>query len=220
MNRHPGQPATMQSPEAAPVNPALGSAQPTLPGAAPGYGSAPIPAGRSRKPIFVGVGVIGLIVAIVVGALLVASGGDHGASPGMPAAMSSAAASATPHGTEPAATPSATPAATAGPTTHAYPGTYSPTGPMGTARMAHTATLLSDGRALIAGGLNFRDGDPGFRILVSAELYDPKSGTFSPTGSMGTARVGHTATLLPDGRVLIAGGGDGSGTTASAELYS
>jgi hypothetical protein len=93
-------------------------------------------------------------------------------------------------------------------------GTFSPTGSMTTARSGHTATLLSDGRVLIAGGDGFD--------LASAELYSPAAGTFSPTGSMTTARSGHTATLLADGRVLIAGGGgvfSNAYYTDSAELY-
>jgi hypothetical protein len=81
-------------------------------------------------------------------------------------------------------------------------GTFSPTGSMATARSHQTATLLSDGRVLIAGGWN------GSTSQSSAELYDPKTGTFSPTGSMATARDFHTATLLADGGVLVAGGGD------------
>jgi WD40 repeat protein len=102
-------------------------------------------------------------------------------------------------------------------------GTFSPTGAMATARGIQTATLLSDGRVLIAGGSDFGviaggSASPGDvlegNILASAELYDPKTGTFSPTGSMTTVRVDHTATLLSDGRVLIAGGAD-----SSAELY-
>ena len=44
-------------------------------------------------------------------------------------------------------------------------------------------------------------------------------GTWSSTGSMATARTGHSATLLPDGKVLVAGGGGNSGILASAELY-
>ena len=64
----------------------------------------------------------------------------------------------------------------------------------------HTATLLPNGKVLVAGGLVTAT------CLTSAELYDPASGTWSATGSLNTARYCHTATLLPNGKVLVAGG--------------
>jgi WD40 repeat protein len=96
-------------------------------------------------------------------------------------------------------------------------GKFSATGSMTIAREHHTATLLPDGRVLIVGG----DRDMrSLNYLASAEIYDPATGKFSATGSMSTPRSLHTATLLPDGRVLIAGGENAkSGGLASAELY-
>ncbi len=82
---------------------------------------------------------------------------------------------------------------------------------MNAARHMHTATLLPNGAVLVAGG-RFQDGGPG---QASAELYDPATATFSPTGGMATPRYLHTATLLPNGKVLIAGGSD----SVTAELY-
>ena len=82
-------------------------------------------------------------------------------------------------------------------------------------RISHTATLLNDGRVLIAGGR-------GDNLTATAELYDPKTKQFILTGSLLTARYKHTAGLLPDGRVLIAGGSDErdwSGSLSSAEIY-
>ena len=81
----------------------------------------------------------------------------------------------------------------------------------------HTATLLADGRVLVAGGMNSNQSSN------AAEIFDPASGKFTSTASLGTPRWGHTATLLHDGRVLIAGGvASGSSSPAalnSAELF-
>jgi hypothetical protein len=100
-------------------------------------------------------------------------------------------------------------------------GRFSLTGSMSVVRMNHTATLLKDGRVLIAGG--FHNGDPQ-GTYSSAELYDPVTGTFGPTGSMSVTRAGHMATLLNDGQVLLTGsataGSDGTGKSQiMAELY-
>src|SRR5438067_1511338 len=93
------------------------------------------------------------------------------------------------------------------------PFTFDNTGSLVTARYLHTATLLPNGKVLVAGG--FGSSVP----LASAELYDPASGTWTATGSLGTARYYHTATLLPNGKVLVAEGANSSGDLASAELY-
>jgi IPT/TIG domain/Galactose oxidase, central domain len=94
-------------------------------------------------------------------------------------------------------------------------GTFSGTGTLATARGQHTATLLANGKVLIAGGYNPTSGSP---YLSSAALYDPTNGTFSATAGLGIARYCHTATLLPNGKVLIAGGFNGS-YLSSSELY-
>jgi N-acetylneuraminic acid mutarotase len=101
-------------------------------------------------------------------------------------------------------------------------GTWSVTGTLNAARGGHTATLLPNGDVLLAGACN--DG-----IYCgnnsSAELYNPTTGTWSITGALNTTRFFHTATLLPDGQVLIAGGDHVnffSGTEVflnSAEIY-
>lgn len=95
-------------------------------------------------------------------------------------------------------------------------GTFTPTGSMTTHRKRHTATLLPDGKVLVAAGDAAND-----NYLASSELYDPATGTWTLTGSLGLARRTHTATLLPNGNVLVAGGETNSNqhATSSAELY-
>ena len=91
-------------------------------------------------------------------------------------------------------------------------------GSMNTARDLATATLLPSGKVLIAGGFG-----PPTGFLSSTELYDPTTDTFAPaadTPSMNVAREFATATLLPSGKVLIAGGHIfPNGTLSSTELY-
>jgi hypothetical protein len=99
------------------------------------------------------------------------------------------------------------------------PGTFLATGKMITPRYSHTATLLADGRVLIAGGDSAYTANA---TEATAELYDPAAGTFAATGSMAKPRYGHAATLLPNGKVLIAGGWPiygGTSSAPSAELY-
>ncbi len=95
-------------------------------------------------------------------------------------------------------------------------GTFSPTGSLAQSRGGTTATLLRDGHVLFTGGGNCGPGQDG--IWASAELYDPTTGTFSPTGSMAAPREQHTATLLADGRVLIAGGLSGSSPASAGGI--
>lgn len=104
---------------------------------------------------------------------------------------------------------------------------FSLTGNMTTPRMCATATLLPSGEVLIVGGSD-GGGYDGAESLGTAELYDPAAGVFTATGSLNTARRNHTATLLPNGEVLIVGGVNDSGTTpqtwsvqtlSTAELY-
>jgi hypothetical protein len=98
------------------------------------------------------------------------------------------------------------------------PGTFTATGNLRTGRFHHTATLLPNGKVLIAGGAYSTPPiptTPFFDSLASAELYDPSTGTFTPTGDMSTHRTLHTAVLLANGKVLIVGGS----YSAGAELY-
>jgi len=95
-------------------------------------------------------------------------------------------------------------------------GTWASTGSMNNARYSHTATLLPNGKVLVAGGVG-RD------VLPSAELYDPASGQWTMTGPMSFPRHTHTATLLPNGTVLVVttdpDGPGGSEARSAGELY-
>ncbi|NLF02646.1 MAG: hypothetical protein GX601_16895, partial [Anaerolineales bacterium] len=100
-------------------------------------------------------------------------------------------------------------------------------GDLNAPRHDHTATLLPNGRVLAAGGTYVDSGLPVPSYRSSAEVYDPATGLWSNTGSMSQARTRHTATLLPDGHVLVAGGYRGGTPTnfyspyvSSVEIYS
>jgi hypothetical protein len=107
------------------------------------------------------------------------------------------------------------------------PSGFTATGTMLTTREVHTVTLLNNSKVLVAGGMHwapppncvFRCGLM-LSALASAELYDEGTAQFTSTGGMSVARVNHTATLLNNGNVLVAGGDDRySATYATAELY-
>ncbi|HEX9988829.1 MAG TPA: kelch repeat-containing protein [Chloroflexia bacterium] len=93
-------------------------------------------------------------------------------------------------------------------------GTLKATGSMSVGRCCHTATLLPNGKVLVAGGFE-QEGD----LQASVELYDPAAGKFVPTGNMTIARVGHSATLLKTGKVLLVGGFGDNGQLSSADIY-
>ena len=98
-------------------------------------------------------------------------------------------------------------------------GSWSATGPMTVRRAGHEATLLADGRVLVAGGVNNdRAGPPCCTATATAEIYDPATGTWTPTGSMSTDRFWFDATALKDGRVLVAGGAGGVGGVGGSKM--
>jgi hypothetical protein len=117
----------------------------------------------------------------------------------------------------PTPTPTSTPSAIHG---------WAPAGTMNKSRGEHSATLLADGTVLVAGGNNREgscDASRCYNAMATAERFNPGTG-WTTTGSMSMGRIYHTATLLTDGRVLVVGGGNYSGTTFvatnTAEIFS
>lgn len=129
----------------------------------------------ARRRPYLGVAVVVACGSLLVGVLLGARLGSSAGAGGWSARV--------------AATPSPTPLTEPG---------WAMTGSMVQARTGHTATLLDDGRVLVAGGTDAKG-----RALASAELYDPASGTWTVTGTMTAAHSEHRAILLCDGRVLV-----------------
>lgn len=177
------------------------------------------------------------VLALIGGLALVAGCFDGDDDDGMPPSAATTVtetpASASSPTSTPAGTQTATPEATGTPALAPEPGTFGQTGPPVTARSLHTATLLEDGRVLIAGGANLDLG-----VLDSTELYDPEAttvatqgpyddepprtltGAFEETGLLSQARQTHAATRLADGRVLITGGvAPGGAHLDSAEIF-
>jgi N-acetylneuraminic acid mutarotase len=98
-----------------------------------------------------------------------------------------------------------------------YMNCLSPAIEMNVERAAHTATLLLDGRVLIAGG--FREEGTSEIAIAGVEIFDPETSSFLSTGDMNEPRDGHTATLLPNGQVLIVGGWNQNSRSSTAEIY-
>ncbi len=99
-------------------------------------------------------------------------------------------------------------------------GAFTATGGMSAPRESHTSTLLGDGRVLITGG--HKDRRSNMTIYRTAEIYEPRSGTFVATGNLTIKRHKHDAVRLVDGRVLIVGGSDerdGGGAYNNAEVF-
>src|SRR5439155_2302330 len=97
-------------------------------------------------------------------------------------------------------------------------GNWSTTGNLNAGRSGHTASLLPNGEVLVAGGYTFTPPNSGV-INKKAERYEPSSALWHETSDLSVARSAHTATLLPNGQVLVAGGFGASGVLNSAEIY-
>src|SRR5260221_6802087 len=86
--------------------------------------------------------------------------------------------------------------------------------PLTTTRSGQTATLLSNGKLLVAGGQSNQGA-----ASSTAELYDPGTGTWAMTSPMNADRAQHTATMLPNGKILVVAGSSSGGALSSAEMY-
>jgi serine/threonine protein kinase len=178
--------------------------------AAPGLNSSP-PQTVRRSSTTLAAGVAAVALVACIAAVTLAGGflkGAAGASPSVPAVA--AGASAEPTGA-PATTPPPKPILPPTP----RPG-FSSTGSMTISRTNATATLLTSGQVLIAGGGAGSDAN-------TAELYDPAEGNFTRTGSMTIVRTAHAASRLSNGQVLVEGGyswkGSGTAFLANADLF-
>lgn len=96
-------------------------------------------------------------------------------------------------------------------------GTYAATGNMPSTRQEHTAVLLPTGYVLVSGGNNVNSTTT--TALASCATYHPATGTWTAVSSMNNARVDHSATLLHNGHVLVAGGDNANNELSSTELY-
>lgn len=161
--------------------------------------------------------IVGILIATLFPALLYAAGSQWSATGSMTMPREAATATLLPGGTVLVAGGNNGLPTAAAEVYDPGAGTFRATGAMAMPRENHSATLLANGDVLVAGGCCTPHSTT---ALASAELYDPRTGTWSPTGSMHVARESHTATLLPSGRVLVAGGiGANGADLSSAEVY-
>lgn len=98
---------------------------------------------------------------------------------------------------------------------------WSNSGNLNIARAEYTATLLPNGKVLVVGGISQGQTDSSldWHMTASTELYDPTTGTWRSAGDLNKPRQFHTATLLPNGKVLVVGGSGSNPSSASVELY-
>ena len=96
-------------------------------------------------------------------------------------------------------------------------GKWKASGNLNVSRLEHTATLLPNGKLLISGGNEVTSSTT--TVLSSAELYNSSTGTWTSTGSLNDARVGHTATLLVSGTVIDVSGSGANTDLTSCEIY-